>query len=108
MEPCFSEAEQTARDQQLSLKDDIEKAKIKTEHDTVTASMEIARLKDELLESRRVTRGEEVFVEKLEVLIKHKKALFKRIERPLQNSAFFATSFSYNHSTSLGETAKSQ
>ena len=81
------EAEKKARGDQASLKDSIEAQKIRTEKDTMKASMEIARLKDDLLESRltidhifnhkvlactyisfrRVSRGEELFIEKLEV-----------------------------------------
>ena len=47
-----SEAEKNARDEQAQLKDAIEAEKVRTEEDTTTASMEIARLKDDLLESR--------------------------------------------------------
>ena len=46
------EEEKKARGDQASLKDSIEAEKIRTEKDTMKASMEIARLKDDLLESR--------------------------------------------------------
>ena len=62
----FREAEIEARNEQSSLRDSIDAAKGNAEKNMMSASMEIARMKDDLLEARRVTRGEEVFVEKLE------------------------------------------
>lgn len=64
----IGEAEEEARNDQNELKDSIERTKINSERSLRRASMEIARLKDDLLESRRVTRGEEIFIEKLEVI----------------------------------------
>ena len=62
------------------LRDDIEAAKAAFEKDVKTQNMEIANLKDALLEARRASKGQEIYTEQLEAVREQEstRAMIKR------------------------------
>ncbi len=72
MKICFfchlSESESVVGREIAQLQKAVEAARDRAEMESATESLLIAHLKDQLLEARRATRGEEAFVKQLEAV----------------------------------------
>jgi capsule polysaccharide export protein KpsE/RkpR len=62
------------------LRDDIEAAKTEYENDVLAQNMEVANLKDSLLEARRASKGQEIYTGQLETVREHEstRSMIKR------------------------------